>query len=1011
MSGGPAPAPRLVGREDDLAALTSTLRSVQAGRMAAVVLCGEAGVGKTSLVQELATRAAHHGAIVLRGGALDIAESPPFWPVASALRTLLDSADTRAAAALASWTAQLDDLLALGGAPASPAGGPGTATPGVQTLELVRRVVADLARHAPVVFVVDDLQWVDHSTRDLLVYLIANLAADPVLLLVTYRSDAHPDTSSTRALIAELQRHRQVRCAEVLPLPRAAVAEIVERSAPGRPELVELVWSRSRGNAFIVEETLRAALEGEPHALPRTLRDLVSSRVETLSPAAQRVVRTVAVAYGPLPHELLAAVVDGPGHGGDEQELLDALRESVERGVVVVDDGGGAGEGYRLRHGLMTDVVVRGLLPGERTHLHRAYATALEQSRARGVPGVDARLAYHWQQAGDLSQALGASVAAARAATRVHGHAEAHRHWLRAGLLAGDVVDAGGPLREECLEQAADAAHLAGDHDQAVALLSERLADAPEGPGAALLYSRIGQYLVAAGRGAEAAHAYRRATALLPGGSTGAAGRERAEVLCGQAAALLHAGEFGASQAVAEEALVLVREVGAAAEEARVLATLGFGLAYLEDPDAGSAALVEALAVAERAGNPADVARAYLNHAELLSGPLNEMERGIAVAREGLVRVRPLGLARSAGVGLLSLVANGLFRLGRWDEAATAIDEAWALSPTGVEAMEVRLARCRINLGRGDLDAAEDDLEAVDVLATGTAGPRYRIPLLTLRAGLDMWRGRPDLALERVGAGLDVVERGSDDVWVVAPLVWHGARARAELARRGMRAADAAVSERLRRHTGELSRRAAGSVPAVRDVVRAFVAISAAEDARVDGPPDAEAWAEVARLWEAHQQPYPTAYALLRQAEAAFAERVSSAAGTDALRRAERAAAAMGAQPLLAEIRELAEHARVSLHATARHEETALPAPAARPPVGLAVHDPLADLTARELEVLTVLADGLTNREIAGRLFIAEKTVGIHLGRIYHKLGVRGRVQATSLLHMRRPDVRHGVHI
>src|SRR6185503_16501425 len=114
-----------------------------------------------------------------------------------------------------------------------------------------------------------------------------------------------------------------------------------------------------------------------------------------------------------------------------------------------------------------------------------------------------------------------------------------------------------------------------------------------------------------------------------------------------------------------------------------------------------------------------------------------------------------------------------------------------------------------------------------------------------------------------------------------------GARARAELARRGMRAADAAVTERLRRHAAELSRRAAGSVPGVRDVVLAFVAFSAAEDTRVDGPPDPDLWAEVARLWTARQQPYPAAYALLREAEAAFACRARSAAGAEALRRAE----------------------------------------------------------------------------------------------------------------------------
>ena len=120
MSECPATATRLVGRDDDLAALTATLRSVQAGRMAAVVLCGEAGAGKTSLVEELTARAAAEGAVLLYGGALDIAENPPFWPVASALRTLLAEGDPRVPAALAPWTAALDDLLALGGVPTAP---------------------------------------------------------------------------------------------------------------------------------------------------------------------------------------------------------------------------------------------------------------------------------------------------------------------------------------------------------------------------------------------------------------------------------------------------------------------------------------------------------------------------------------------------------------------------------------------------------------------------------------------------------------------------------------------------------------------------------------------------------------------------------------------------------------------------------------------------------------------------------------------------------------------------
>jgi DNA-binding CsgD family transcriptional regulator/tetratricopeptide (TPR) repeat protein len=715
----------------------------------------------------------------------------------------------------------------------------------------------------------------------------------------------------------------------------------------------------------------------------------VLSRVGRLSGPALRTVRAVALADGPLPHRLLDAVLDG------EPWLLDALRESVDAGVVVVD---AAADGYRLRHGLMTDVVVGELLPGERMDLHRRYAAALESAWARELPGVDARLAHHWYGAGDRDRAAVAAVAAAEAADRVRGYAEAHRHWLRAAWLAGEVP---APLvpRTTCLERAAEVAHLAGDADQAVALLAERLdlLEPPDDPGApdieaALLHARTGQYLVAAGRGAEAADAFGRATAALPADG---AERERAEVLGGHASALWTAGDYAAAHETAGRALVLARRIGLAVQEARALATLGFGLAYRQDPVAGEAALRESIAVAERAGEPLEIARAHRSLAELLSGPLNEPDRGIPIARAGAARARELGLARSAEAGMLAVAANGLFRIGRWDEADDTIAEAWELAPAGAEALELRLARARLHTGRGRFGPAEDDLEAVDALSAATAGPRYRLPLLTLWAGLAMWQERPDRALDHVAAGLDVVEQGSDDVWVVAPLVWHGARARAELTRLGMRRPDDGTDARLRRHADELARTAASAVPAVRDVVLGFLEMSAAEDGRAAGRSDPQVWERVAEIWRERQQPYPSAYAHLRRAEALLATRANSAAATDSLRRAGQIAGELGATPLLAEIADLADRARVRL---------AEPVPA-DPPREVGRDDELAALTARELEVLTELAGGHTNREIAQRLFISEKTVGVHISRIYAKLDVHSRVQASAVLMRARPQL------
>jgi DNA-binding CsgD family transcriptional regulator len=250
-----------------------------------------------------------------------------------------------------------------------------------------------------------------------------------------------------------------------------------------------------------------------------------------------------------------------------------------------------------------------------------------------------------------------------------------------------------------------------------------------------------------------------------------------------------------------------------------------------------------------------------------------------------------------------------------------------------------------------------------------------------------MWNGRPDRALDHVAAGLDVVEQGSDDVWLVAPLVWHGARARAELTRLGMRRPDDGTDARLRRHAADTARIAEVSVPAVRDVVLGFLEMSAAEDARAEGRSDPQAWERVAEIWRERRQPYPSAYAHLRRAEALLASRASSVAAADSLRRAGRIARDLGATPFLAEIADLADRARVRLGEPAPGPAEPAPEP----------DDELAVLTARELEVLTELAAGHTNRAIAQRLFISEKTVGVHITRIYAKLDVHSRVQASAV--------------
>jgi DNA-binding CsgD family transcriptional regulator/tetratricopeptide (TPR) repeat protein len=1024
-------------RATDAAALARSWDRARAGSALTVVLTGDAGAGKTQLVRGLAARAESDGGIVISGSAVDVGEQLPLWPVATGLRRLARAADDApdrvlaARAALEPWREDLRPLLD-GGTTPPPSGG--------QLLELVRRVLVGLAARAPVLLVIDDLHWADRTTRELVVSLVAHLSDERVLVVVTARSDTLHVTHPLRRMLPELARDRAVRLIELSPLPHEAVATIV-RDDGGDADLAGLVWRRSGGNAFIVAETLAAVAEGAADGLSPGLRGLVLGRLAGLGPVAQRVVAALSIGEEPVSHGLLAEVV----RAADEDELLAALRESAEAAMVVVDPHV---EGYGLRHGLMRDVVAAELMPGERRSLHRRYALAFETVSGDGRehaapdpadPAVALRRAHHWARADDPERALPAVVHAAQVAEEMHEFGTAHRQWMAALELSAarrapaTVARAHAPRAlppadheaSALLRHAADTAHLAGEYDAAVDLLRRLVPDSAivgrtELPSAV----RLGRTLLDAGRTGDAVHVLHDA-----GLAATRIGDDPAlsSVHAAHAEALLITGDVRGAQREVERALDVSRRRGEQPEQAPMLATLGFALAYLESPDRGLAAVAEGLMIAERTGDGAAVGRAYQAWADLLSGPLGELHEGVEIARQGVARMRDLGLARSAGVRLLATTANGLFRLGRWSEASDAVDEAWALSPTGADALEVRLARCRLQVGRGEFGAADEDLRAVDLLALdgtgedpgaedtatdtvadpgdttgptplaprrGTVASRYRVPLLTLRSGVEMWRGRPDLARDLVARGLDVAEHTPDDVFLVAPLVWHGLRAEAEAVAHGM-GTDRAALDRLLRHVAHLERRVPHTLPALRRTVLAYVRMCHAEAGRAAGASDPVAWAQVAQAWSALLHPYPAAYALLRRAEALLATGARRSEAARALRTAAETATAMGAAPFLDEIAGLARRARLDVvHAgdavvTTRDDG---PGPASRRA------PELSSLTSREHEVLAVLAEGLSNRQIAQRLYISERTVAVHVSRVLAKTDTRSRTQAAALL-------------
>ena len=587
-----------MGRVEEFDLLVAALDDARRGRAVAVFVSGETGVGKSRLLREFTADAEKEGVAVLQGAAIDVTEDAPFWPVRGALRNFLrDPRHDWAVELLKPWWDELQAMLAAGlrGTPGSPAYSTST------TLDMLVQVIATLSEHGPLIVVIEDMHWADRSTRALLLYLMANLTGQSLLLLSTYRVDGPGDSHPLRVLLDELQHDRRVRFLELQPLSRQSVSELVVAAMDSgvSPDMVQFVWQRSGGNAILIEEIINALREGGPSVVPQTLRDMVLRRLNVLPPAVQHCVRVLAHGGEPVPHRVLTAVVDL-----SERDLVDAIRAAAAASLISADQ---TGDGYRFRHGIVQEVLIADALPGERIYVNRRYAEALETMPIADSAGA-AHIAGHWYKAEEYLRAFPATVAAAEDAERLHGYAEASSHWLRAldlfHLLRGSDT---GFDEAGLTERAASAAHLAGDSDLAVSLLQQLVTGVTATPGVqhVRLHDQLGRYLRAAGRAEEACVVHQRAVAALPDDA-------KPELVvtakAGYSEALLEIGAFRKSSAQARQALEQARSSGLSTAQARLLATLGFGLAYLGEPEAGLAEVLAGLQVAEVSGSPDDIA-------------------------------------------------------------------------------------------------------------------------------------------------------------------------------------------------------------------------------------------------------------------------------------------------------------------------------------------------------------------------------------------------------------------
>jgi DNA-binding CsgD family transcriptional regulator/tetratricopeptide (TPR) repeat protein len=960
----------LVGRATELSVLDELLARSARGQATTVVVRGDAGVGKTRLLREFTASARAGGSNVVTGECPRLTGGlVPLAPVTAAVRALVaEIGQTKLrAAAGGAWPVLERHVPELSDdAPDLATATPPRPRPPIaphRSYDLLTTLLERVATQAPLVVAMEDLHWADRSTLDFVSFAARRLRRARVLLVVTFRTHEVPLDHHIHAMVSELDRAGVERI-DLEPLAEADLARLLEGIARGPLplRLSDAIVTRSQGYPFYAEELLAAWDEGRDDVpLPASLRDVLLARTRLLPADTQRVLRLIATAGRRIDHATLAAVAATP-----DRALTALLRPAVDRHLVDHD-----GTTYGFRHSLVQEAVYGELLPGERIDLHRRFAETLE---ARGTLGeldavLAAELAHHWDAADDSAATLRSSVEAGIAAERVFAFAEAHHQYERALRLWSSVgaTEEVSPVdRLELQQRAADSAHLQGDAARAVTLMRSALADLNGMPRVGrrvpVLYERLGRYLWGTGDVRAAIEACEQARTLIPPEPT----EERARVLAALARLELILTRYGAARRHSEEAIDAARSVGARREEGHALTTLGVVTAGTGEPDEGIAMLRQARRIAEEVDDADDLTRADYNLAAVLRGN-GRLDDSAEVALAGARTVAAQGLGPTYGAFLSASAAEALVVHGRWADADRCLTTALAEPGLAMGARNLHQVTAMLRTGQGRFAEAHHHLDAA-LAAVGTRSSQPHGDLYPLLADLALWQGRIDEAKRWTAAARSSLE-GSEDTTLLAQANVLALRAHADSPGEPDRAAVDAL------HRSLLSLPDYGErVPGT----RAWLATAQAERGRALGASDPTRWESAVERWSELGWRYHAACARWREAEARLGRRGGRARGADVLRAAREEAMELGAIPLVKALSALA--ARFALDPGRDRTSDA-------------------GLTRRELDVLRLLAAGLTNRQIAADLVISEKTVGSHVAHIFDKLGVHTRTAAASEAH------------
>jgi DNA-binding CsgD family transcriptional regulator/tetratricopeptide (TPR) repeat protein len=1023
MAGAPissATSPVMYGRDADSARINDALEALAKGQPSLVLISGEAGIGKTRLIDE-ALEGAGASIRVLRGECLALGAGIPYLPFAEILRDLVRQVPGPTLSRIIGPTrAELarflpEAALAGGGKPeAAPAAVRSDELERLRLYEAFLRVAERIATEEPTVFVIEDVQWIDRASLELLSFLAHGLRqVDQAGLIVSVRPEETEEKEQVLTLLAELSRSGNAERIELRPLDAEATQRVAAAILGGQPPppLMRQIHERSDGNPLFVEELLAASQRADADGhLPPKLRDLLAARLAQVPADVLEVLRVAAAVGRSIDDRLFTRASEL-----DENQVRRAVRTAVDDHILVRGETGvgmGARPGYRFRHEILRALVASQLLPDEAQRIHAAYAKALSEEPAGSRSATE--IANHWDAAGEPELALPAHVEAGRAAVAALAFGQARDHYDRALELwahVADALDVAGLSRSDLLGDAASAAARAGAFDHAIELTRALIADPDllDTDTYELARSSLRWYLWESG---DLDRALSEAEAVVANDS-GMPDRWRANGHAHMAALLLYEQRTDEAEQRAIQAGELARSAGAIEEQILAEGVLGWCLLLKGDVDAGLAAIRRTLVAASASEGISLEGRypvgAALAHSQLAVALelVGRLEEAHEVAVAGAVVASEQGVGRTFGSVLQASAARALYKLGRWDEAAETVEAALGEGAVGSGRISLLAVRALLATAQGRAQEAEGVLAEAESLINETTPLDVRRWLTAAGVELSIWRHEPVAALARMAfLGEDpetpaIVAPGGQPAMLDASLPY--------LLALGARAcADAALEERAAGSEPGFS--AMAEIQLQNAIVRARKRKALAEvwagdlamaRAELERGTSAEPKARV-RGWRTAVErlsgrPYSAAYARWRLAEAQLSMRDGRDAATPNVEAAMTAAATLGAEPLGEELRGLARRARLSLLSTSddgveERRETERPY----------------GLTAREAEVLALVADGLSNQEIAERLFISPKTASVHVSNIYGKLGVESRVAAATIAHDLGLDVLPG---